>query len=286
LLLGLLGAAHVLHRFARQRHRFLLRLDGAVALLIGAGPLLVGAGALAVPLAAQEVACTRDHPGRQHRLESVAKRGDARMAWSAAAHTTLYAVEKYGLRGHVTDAQVKAAQDATYEFLKWKLGNATAVAAQFVSAGYQHFDKGYADEAAAALVGFELPRESGGHSTFYLPPELVDLWMMSEKLQNAGKAYLLNAFFGIPKPLTQQVLDYIVEQEGAAAKRLGFNIPKDYDFPNELLLAQVEAKRDPARLRARFLAAVEEARRVESGAPARATVEAPRARPRPPGARP
>ena len=247
----------------------------------------------AAPLRAQP-SCTRDHPGRQHRAESLFKRGDARMAWSAAGHTTLYAVERYGLRGRVTEGDVDRAIDKTYEFLKWKLGNPSAVAAQWLTAGYQHFDRGYVDEAGAALLGFDLPSEKGGHSMFWLPPELVDLWMFTEKLQNTGKAYLLNAFFGIPKGLTKQVLDAIVDQEGRALKRLGFNIPKDYDFPNELVEVAALAKRDPVQAKAKFLVAVEAAARHEQGgatspaAPTIRTAPGPRmpAGTRPPGARP
>jgi hypothetical protein len=220
-------------------------------------------GQPAIPLAAQQPTCSQDHPGRQHRLESVAKRGDTRMAWSAAGHATKYAVERYGLQGLVGEPQVVAAAKVLESHLYLRLGNPSAVAAQFVGAGYQHFDRAYSDEAAAALLGFELPTEQGGRSMFYLPPELVDLWVMTEKLQNTGKAYLLNSFFGIPKPLTKQVLDYIVDQEAHVARRLGFNIPREYDFPNQLIEVTIAARRDPSGTRARFSRAVEEAALVE-----------------------
>lgn len=221
---------------------------------------------MTAPVQAQS--CSQDHPGRQHRVESVTKRGDARMTRSVAGHITTYAIQRFELKGLVTDADIERARAKTYEFLKLRLGNPAAVAGQFVSAGYQHFDRGYSDEAAAALLGYDLPTENGGHSMFYLPPEIVDLWVMSEKLQNRGKAYLLHTFFGVPQALTAQILDAMVEEQAKVAKRMGFNIPKGYDFPNKLVLATAEAKRNPQLARAKFAAAVEDAARYESGAAA------------------
>jgi hypothetical protein len=100
-------------------------------------------------------------------MESLAKHGDARMGMSAAGHAALYAIQRFHLEDFkVSQADIDRAQKEVYEFLKWKLGSATAVAAQFVSAGYQHFDRAYSDEAAAALLGAILPADPTGFNAF------------------------------------------------------------------------------------------------------------------------
>lgn len=216
------------------------------------------------PAAAQTYPkCSQDHPGRQHRLESLAKKGDAKMAKSVARHTVAYAIERYGLKDLVTPVDVERANDMMYSFLKWKLGNPSAIAGQFASTGYQHFDKGYVDEAGAVLMGFEVPQEKDGHSMFYLPPELLKLWDMSERLKNSGKAYLLQTFWGVPAPLTLEILNAYQDQKLKVARHLGFNIPKKYDFPNGMLLAAIEARRNPEQARLKFERQVEEASRHE-----------------------
>jgi len=189
--------------------------------------------------------CPQDHPGRQHRAESLAKRGDARMARSAAGHAVLYAVVRYDLENVVTDADKERAQEAVYEFLKWKLGNAALVAAQFLSAGYQHFDNGYVDEAAAALLGFELPQEKGGHSLIFFPPQLVDLRLKIQKAVVPLAAKTIEAEFGIPSAISTILLNAYVEQEAKVLKRTGFNIPKEYDFPNGLIKVAIDSRKDP-----------------------------------------
>src|ERR1043166_8070870 len=91
--------------------------------------------------------CSQDHPGKQHRLESVAKHGDSRMTLSVAGHTTKYAMERFNLDGLVTQAEIDRffhlkngkGGGQMYNFLKWKLASPSAVSGQFVTAGYQHF---------------------------------------------------------------------------------------------------------------------------------------------------
>lgn len=113
--------------------------------------------------------CNRRHPGRQHRAESLAKRGDSRMGFSAAGHSVRYAIHRYGISDIVKEADIARADKDMYEFLKWKTGSASLLAAQWLTAGYQHYDS-HADEAAASLLGYDLP---GPKHQLRLPKELA-----------------------------------------------------------------------------------------------------------------
>jgi hypothetical protein len=60
---------------------------------------------------------------------------------------------------------------------------------------------------------------------------------------------------------------------GKVVKRIGFNIPKKYDFPNQRVLATIEAKRNPEQAEANFQKVVDEAAKqdqsqVQAGGPA------------------
>jgi hypothetical protein len=82
---------------------------------------------------------------------------------SAAGHATLYAIERFGMGSlNFSQDDIRRAQPEVYEFLKWKLGSPAAIAAQFIAAGYQHFDRSYSDKAAAALLGTDLPSGQNG----------------------------------------------------------------------------------------------------------------------------
>lgn len=219
-----------------------------------------------LPVSAQALPkCSQDHPGRQHRAESLAKRGDSRMAWSAAAHATKYAVERFALKDLVKESDLEPAFDATYEFLKWKLGNSAAIAATWLDAGYGHFDKAYSDEAAAILIGFQLPAEKGGHSTFRLPPQLVELRRSLGKATAPVLAKAIESEWGIPAAMSEPLIKAWVDIENDALKRAGFSLPKKYDFPNGLLRAAIDAKRDPAGYAKRFQQRLDAITKQEAG---------------------
>src|SRR6266542_1196181 len=106
--------------------------------------------------------CSQDHPNKEHRLESLTRRGDSRMLWSAAGHTVKYSVERFriadlidtnGWESCKKGRNCPAYFDEMYRFLVWKLGTPALGAAQWLSAGYEHFDKAYSDEAAGILLG-------------------------------------------------------------------------------------------------------------------------------------
>lgn len=199
--------------------------------------------------------------GEVERAAKCATKGDAKVSKSIARKLVKHAIKKYELADLVDDTAVKNSRKQVYAFLKWKLGNPSAICAQYVTAGQKHFNKAYKDEAAAALLGFDLPNEKAGRATFQLPPELVDFWMMTEKLQNAGKAYVLQYQFGIPATLTKTILNAQTDLQGKALKQVGFNIPKKYDFPNQTILLAIEARRNPEQARQKFQRVVDEAAR-------------------------
>ncbi len=201
--------------------------------------------------------------GELERAAKCSTKGDTKVSKSIAQRVVKYAIKKYEIADLVDDAGVKNARKQVYAFLKWKLGNPSAVCAQYITAGQKHFNKAYSDEAAAALLGFDLPDEKAGRATFQLPPELVDFWMMTEKLQNTGKAYVLQYYYGIPAFLTKQILDTQTELTGKVLKKVGFNIPKKYDFPNETVLVTIEAKRNPEQARAKFQKVMDDAAKQE-----------------------
>lgn len=204
---------------------------------------------LALPAAAPAAdlpKCSQKHPGRQNRVEDALKKGDSEISKKVSKHVVKYSVDRFSLDGLYDDDQLSKASKATYEMLKWKVGNPAAICAQWVSSGYSHFDKAYSDEGGAALMGFDLPNEKDGHSEFYLPPGLVDL--LAKLVKDHGNEKVAKALeeqYGVPSFITKPILDRITDEAAKALKRVGFNIPKDYDFPNGLIRAAADAKRNP-----------------------------------------
>lgn len=190
--------------------------------------------------------CSQDHPGRQHRLESLAKNGDSRMAYSAAGHAVLYAVERYGLKDFVTKAETDAAMSRMYDFLKWKLVSPTAVATTWASNGYQHFDRAYVDEAAAALLG--CMKGTGTAPLFVMPDWMIQFIVMSSS-GTPDKALIAQALekYGIPVPLRDELADKIMTQvltkTFQAIAAVSALMPRQYDIDNRLIDLAVQGKK-------------------------------------------
>lgn len=189
------------------------------------------------------------------------------MASSAAGHAVLYAVRKYGISDLVTDADKQRAQDDVYKFLSWKLGNPAATAATWLDAGYQHFDRGYSDEAGASLLGFNLPGD--GSEDLYLPDWFVNLRLkIFEEAVIPIAAKALEAEYGIPAALSESLLNMYFREEAKVLKRVGINIPKKYDYDNCLLELMVDARRNPMQTRARLQATIDKAAGKKTDIPA------------------
>jgi len=204
----------------------------------------IGVLSLFVAFMLELVEAHEKHPGRAERVKQVAKRGDSRMTLSVAGHTTDYALHHFNLHDLVAPSDIERSGEAMYEFLKWKLGNPSAVAAQYISTGYGHFEKAYGDEAGAALMGFELPKE-GGRPDFYFPTQLLNLGLQIEEAMVPIAAKAIEAEFAIPAFITTPLLKAYVKEKYKVLGRVGFNIPQKYDFSNELLMLAIDAKRDP-----------------------------------------
>lgn len=99
----------------------------------------------------------QDAPGKAKRAAECAK-GDTRQVKHIISRTIKHAKEKYNLTEELVEAtDTKHAEKEMYDFLNWRMGSPSAVCGQYTTAGQKHFDKGYSDEAAAALLGMDLP---------------------------------------------------------------------------------------------------------------------------------
>jgi len=171
------------------------------------------------------VKCDQSHPGESERTRDAFTKGDSHMAKSVSAHVVKYAMQRFHLESVETPADVARAEEEMYSFLKWKLGNPTTITAQFVTAGYQHFDNAFPYEAAAALVGFSLPQET--------KPFALDQKHMDELKQDAQKdgvrlEVYLSKKYGIPVDESSQVVQKLVEAAQASISHLGINMPQSW----------------------------------------------------------
>ncbi len=210
---------------------------------------LVALAAWAAPVSAQQPKCSQDHPGKQHRIESVAKRKDTRMTLSVAGHVVKYAIQRFNLAGLVSQGDIdrvisikgETGSGEMYNFLKWKLGGPGAVAGQFVTAGYEHFDKAYSDEAAGMLLGLI--------SFAKTEPELVmPAWMQTYLKAQAGQSGQAISVYlqgqGVPAPLADAIGSKVSEQLTKAVQRnVAAFIPKSYDVDNRIVAAALKARR-------------------------------------------
>jgi hypothetical protein len=100
--------------------------------------------------------CTRDHPGRASRIESIAKHGDARMLLSCAGHTLKYAIARYSLQDMYNEAGVDADANGILHEMYQNLKSSSLTpfygAQTFIDWGYQYFDY-EAPQAAGILLG-------------------------------------------------------------------------------------------------------------------------------------
>jgi hypothetical protein len=151
--------------------------------LIAAGLVALSA-AWATPATAQYLSDNQKHPGRSWRVQktTIGGWGDTDVSKSVAGHVVNYAIRRYGLDTVITDpAEIARAKKDMYDFLSWKYGNPSLVAAQWISAGYKHFD-GHVAEAAMSLLGTDL---EGPGKVVRLDPAL-SAYLKHEVEQMAG----------------------------------------------------------------------------------------------------
>jgi hypothetical protein len=104
---------------------------------------------------------------RAERTAECLKDGDSETSSKLAKRIVSYAADRWELAEWATPDDRSAARGELYDFLKHKLGGPSAICAQYISTGDGHFRRGYADEAAAALVGLKLPGD--GRKNFAIP---------------------------------------------------------------------------------------------------------------------
>ena len=110
--------------------------------------------------------------GHPERSAECLKDGDTKVVRRIVGHTIAHAKAQYKIVDIVKVEDEQRASKELYDFLNWKLGSPSAVCGQYATAGQKHFDKGYSDEAAAALMGLELP--GAGRAEFRLPKVVSD----------------------------------------------------------------------------------------------------------------
>jgi hypothetical protein len=134
-------------------------------------------------------------------------------------------MQRFHLESAVTPADVARAEEEMYSFLKWKLGNPTTITAQFVTAGYQHFDNAFPYEAAAALVGFSLPQET---KPFALDKKHMDQLKADAQKDGVRLEAYLSKKYGIPADESGQVVQKLVEAAQASISHIGINMPQSW----------------------------------------------------------
>jgi len=171
------------------------------------------------------------------------------MLWSAAGHTVKYSVERFriadlidtnGWESCKKGRNCPAYFDEMYRFLVWKLGTPALGAAQWLSAGYEHFDKAYSDEAAGILLGLIDFRN--------VKPEIVMPVWLQEYMQSAGVEMTAAgiAAFLMSKGLDEQLAAEIGKRLAkwmVSRVPVAVYLPKEYDIDNSLIEAVILAKR-------------------------------------------
>lgn len=213
--------------------------------------------------------------GNPERSAECAK-GDTKAVRKIVGQTIKHAKERFKLTGAlVDDTDTKRAEKELYDFLNWKIGSPSAVCGQYITAGQKHFNKGYSDEAAAALLGMELP--GAGRAEFKLPKKNSDELKArikdcakeiaakapaddATKDQPAGKgmegfserckqqaqklAQTLEDNYGIPPALTQRAVKQVAVAAANQVPRISFNMPKSWDVENNVVKELMAKRRD------------------------------------------
>jgi hypothetical protein len=172
------------------------------------------------------------------------------MARSAGGHAVYYAIERYGLKGSVTNAERDAAVGKMYDFLKWKMYTPANVAATWLADGYQHFDTAYVDEGAAVLLGLVVPDSSK-------PLVRIPKWLADHVMLVAGEGASAATIeevlkqAGLPSPFAHDVTTQILAHFADTAitdieDAINFAMPRDFDIDNRFVELAVAAKKEAA----------------------------------------
>lgn len=184
------------------------------------------------------------------RAAECAKKGDTEKVKEIVSNTIKYAKnDKYkqdGLAKLVDDQDTRYAEKELRDFLTWKIGSYSAVCAQYATAGQKHFNKGYSDEAAAALLGHELP--GAGRAKYRLPKRTSDQLkaqikscadqvvaaLESQKAASPAAASQTPTSASVTDKLTAQAMEKVSAACQKQVERLRQQLEKDYNMPPEL----------------------------------------------------
>jgi hypothetical protein len=183
------------------------------------------------------------HATKADRTKQCVTKGDAATSVRISHNVVKAAIEKWKIADLANDQAIKNAEKELYGFLKWKLGSPAAICAQYVTADTQHFVKGYGDEAAAALLGMELPDDQGKVAKFQ-KDFIAQLKAAIDKAGAAAKTKLQDEY-GIPPEVSDVIINELKKQPAIAAGRLTFNMPKKWDVDNRLVQGMIKARRSP-----------------------------------------
>jgi len=184
------------------------------------------------------VQCSQSHPGESERTKDVFSKGDSHMSKSVADHVVTYAIQRFQLAAVVKPQDIERARGELYEHLKWKLGNPPAIAAQFVTAGYQHFDNAFVYEAAAALVNFQLPGEKNGPD-WKIPKAWADYLHKMAEADGSRLGSFLEKKWQIPHDEAYKIEAKLTGAANNAIENVGFNVPKNWNIDHNMVLGMI-----------------------------------------------
>ncbi len=176
-------------------------------------------------------------------IETVTE-GDSKKAKEIASHTVGYAIEHYRLKDLISKADIERATSDLYDFMKWEMGSPSAIAAQYTTAGYSHFEKRFGDEAAASLLDTDLPGEKG-KPEITLPKTISALMKGLVDSLGAQAGQALQSQYGIPPQVSAELVKIMTRGGKNAIDRIGFNMPKDWDIDNRIVDELIHLRRQP-----------------------------------------
>lgn len=202
--------------------------------------LVVASG---VPATAQKWKVKDPLKSAERTMESVTE-GDTKKSKEIVSHTIGYAIDHYKLKDIISKADIDRAHGDLYDFLKWEMGSPTAIAGQYTTAGYEHFERRFGDEAAASLMGVDLPGENG-KPDIVLPKTVATLFKAVVDSLGVQAAAQLQQQYGLPVAVSKEVVGMLTGAGKQAIDHLGFNMPKSWDIDNRLVDAMVYIRRHP-----------------------------------------
>lgn len=169
-------------------------------------------------------------------------KGDSKVSKRIAKKVVAHAIKKWDIADLVDEQATKNAKQEVYEFLKWKLGSPSTICGQYVTAGQKHFNKAYGDEAAAALLGTQLPGDASAEMK--LPEKFSEQLKAQIDAQGDNAAKKIEEDYGIPPEVSKIIIDKVTSQAKTQIDRIGFNMPKKWDVDNRLVKGLIAAKRN------------------------------------------